>query len=177
MISRISFTNLQVRAQQRNANVNFRAQNDNHDLSKSSDKSKFTLDDLRKAENGTDGKLTDCAKTYCRFQDVEGLNKAYLNLNSSTFSQSHIKNSSFINCNLYNSYFINTKFIENVDVNGSSFVKCDFRRANFTGLENWENANFSGSWYDAETVFPEGFDPVEKGMKMPDPDKFMPSNK
>jgi hypothetical protein len=50
-----------------------------------------------------------------------------------------------------------------VHTHGTAFVNCDFRQA-----RNLERARFSGSTYDRETRFPDGFDPATVGLRPAD---------
>ncbi len=182
MISRISFNNFQVRAQQRNSNVNFRSADRERSLSKEGHLSTI---DLTKIDSGSAEKMTDCPKSNFRYNTIAGVEKEYLNLNSSNFKKCDIENTSLTNCNFYDSKFIGTRFNENVNVSGSKFIKCDFRNADLSGITNWEGADFKNALYNTEkiyhepvaysnrenkfsygepTKFPEGFDPVAKGM-------------
>jgi len=175
MISRISFTNLQVRAQQRNSNVNFRSADTERSLSR---EGHMKTIDLTKIESGTAEKMTDCPRSNFRFGTIENVEKAFLNLNGSSFKNCDVQNASLTDCNLYDSKFIGTRFNENVNVSGSKFIKCDFRNADLSGITNWEGADFKNALYNTvqnpqsqfdfgtPTKFPEGFDPEAMGMKL-----------
>jgi len=91
----------------------------------------------------------------------------------------------FFQCTMQDSNF------EGVDLNGADFRKVNLRGANLKSTKGWgdvsdcsfskadlsgadlseakgdmDTVQFSGAIYDAETKFPEGFDPAAQGLKL-----------
>ena len=50
------------------------------------------------------------------------------------------------------------------DLYGSILIETNMSQCKIQGVANLAGADFSGSKYDAATIFLEGFDPVQKGM-------------
>jgi uncharacterized protein YjbI with pentapeptide repeats len=111
-----------------------------------------------------------------------------LELEGMSFSRSDLSGWEFTGSDLYGSILIETNMsqckMQGVDLRSSyidevCFRGADLRNARFSRDElgggltlhaadftdaNLEGADFSGSKYDAATIFLEGFDPVQKGM-------------
>ena len=111
-----------------------------------------------------------------------------LKLEGMSFSRSDLSDSDFSGSDLYGSILDETNmsqckmlgvdlrfsFIEDVSFRGADLRNARFSRdelggglvlhaADFTGA-NLDGADFSGAIYDAATIFPEGFDPEQRGM-------------
>lgn len=77
-----------------------------------------------------------------------------LDFGGSNLIKSHFFQVSLRNCNF-----------RPAQMNGAAFLCCDLRGATFPQhISSMEGAEFSGSKYDRNTTFPEGFDPVARGL-------------
>ena len=65
-------------------------------------------------------------------------------------------------------------YLEGADLRGADFRRANLTEAIFEGVDgfvgrwassNLRGADFRGAIYDDKTMFPEGFDPVESGMR------------
>jgi len=119
---------------------------------------------------------------------VRNAHMVNLELEGISFSRSDLSGSDFTGSDLYGSFLLETNMsdckMQGADLRYSyiddvCFRGADLRKARFSGDElgggltlhavdftgaNLEGADFSGAIYDAATVFPEGFDPAQRGM-------------
>ena len=87
------------------------------------------------------------------------------NLRGSILRRTQLRNANLKKANL-----------ENVELELAGLENANFQGANFQGAKLEQiffnhNTKWQGAIYDEETVFPEGFDPVAKGMRFEPSDK------
>jgi len=110
--------------------------------------------------------------------ELEGISFVGSNLRGSDFTGSDLYGASLIDCKLESCRLTNTDmrsaFIHNVSFRGSDMrgvrlsldemggglclYESDFTDANLDG------ADFTGAAYDSMTIFPDGFDPIQRGL-------------
>jgi uncharacterized protein YjbI with pentapeptide repeats len=80
----------------------------------------------------------------------------------------------FRNCDMRASHFENADLsgadLKDADMMHASFENCNLCRTIMLG-KNLENATFTGAKFDRHTVWPEGFNPLERGAVLIDSEK------
>jgi uncharacterized protein YjbI with pentapeptide repeats len=100
--------------------------------------------------------------------DLRGSDFNGSDLYGANLSESIFDSCSLVNADLRSSFMFRTSF-RNADMRGALFSldqvggalvlsAVDFSNANLDG------ADFSGAVYDPDTIFPEGFNPMERGL-------------
>jgi len=120
--------------------------------------------------------------------DLKGANLKDAVLDGANFSGADLSRACLEDCDLYWAVFFEAN-LQHANLQSALLAGCDFKGANLThadlrnanlGLDNLggatelhganltackvEGAIFAGAQYDSETVFPDGFDPVDHGM-------------
>jgi uncharacterized protein YjbI with pentapeptide repeats len=115
---------------------------------------------------------------------------AGLELEGISFDGSDLRGSDFSGCDLYGAYLCDTNFescmFAHADLRSAFLFRVSFRNADlrcarlsldemggalslatvdFSGA-NLDGADFTGAIYDSMTVFPKGFDPEKRGLKL-----------
>jgi uncharacterized protein YjbI with pentapeptide repeats len=125
--------------------------------------------DLQYADlRNTDLRFADLADT-----DLTGADLTGADLSFTVAADSIWANTILSGANLTNTYFAGSD-LSGADLSGTLLVDVDLNNvvlsgANLTGTDlfdtiMWEYANYTDALYDYDTIFPDGFDPVAKGM-------------
>jgi len=100
--------------------------------------------------------------------DLSGSDFSGSDLYGANLCDSNFESCKFANADLRSSFIRNVSFRDS-DLRFARFSldemggELGFHEVNFTGA-NLERADFTGATYDSMTIFPEGFDPTERGM-------------
>ena len=117
--------------------------------------------------------------------DLSGANLKNTKLMEASLSNANLDGTNLERANLRGSFLIRTQMrsanlkkanLKNVKLKLAGLENANFQGANFQGAKLEQiffnhNTKWQGAIYDEQTVFPEGFDPVAKGMRFEPSDK------
>jgi uncharacterized protein YjbI with pentapeptide repeats len=119
-----------------------------------------------------DALLAGCELEVIHFDgsDLQGSDFSGADLYGAILSDSNFDSCLFVQADLRGAFMYRVTF-RNADLRGARFCSDQmggalvFRAVDFSNA-NLDDADFTGALYDSDTIFPNGFNPEERGLKL-----------